>query len=41
MSTEFWINLQCSYELRVAKRELEPKLAASIRPLAHRGVAKA
>ena len=38
MSTEFWVNLQCSYDLRIAKRELEPKLAARIRPLAHRGV---
>ena len=38
MSTEFWINLQYSYDLRIAKRELEPKLAARIRPLAHRGV---
>ena len=41
MSTEFWVNLQRGYDLRIAKRDLEPKLAAKIRPLAHRGVALA
>ena len=32
MSSEFWVNLQRSYELRIAKRDLEPKLAARVRP---------
>ena len=41
MSTEFWVNLQRGYDLHIAKRDLEPKLAAKIRPLAHRGVALA
>ena len=41
MTTEFWVNLQRGYELRIAKRELEPKLAASIRPLKVRGIAVA
>ena len=41
MSTEFWVNLQRGYDLRIAKRDLEPKLAAKIRSLAHRGVALA
>ncbi len=33
MSTEFWVNLQRDYDLRVAKRELEPVLAPRIRPM--------
>ena len=33
MSTEFWVNLQRDYDLRVAKRELEPLLAPRIRPM--------
>lgn len=33
MSTEFWVNLQRSYELRIAKRDLEPRLAAIVRPM--------
>ena len=41
MSTEFWVNLQRSHDLRIAKRDLEPKLAASIRPLKLRSVAVA
>lgn len=32
MSTEFWVNLQRSYDLRLAKRDLEPRLAARVRP---------
>jgi antitoxin HigA-1 len=36
MTTDFWVNLQCSYDLRMAKRELEPLLAPKIRPVAHR-----
>lgn len=36
MSTEFWVNLQISYELRIAKRDLEPALAPKIRPLSVR-----
>lgn len=32
MSTEFWVNLQRSHDLRIAKRELEPKLAGRVRP---------
>ena len=31
MSTEFWVNLQRDYDLRIAKRELEPLLAPRIR----------
>lgn len=38
MSMEFWVNLQRSYEIRKAKRELEPLLAPKIRPLALREV---
>lgn len=34
MSTEFWVNLQRDYDLRIAKRELEPLLAPRIRPMA-------
>ena len=33
MSTEFWVNLQRDYDLRIAKRELEPVLASRIRPM--------
>ena len=33
MSTEFWVNLQRDYDLRIAKRELEPMLAPRIRPM--------
>ena len=32
ISTEFWVNLQRDYDLRIAKRELEPLLAGRIRP---------
>ena len=41
MSTEFWVNLQRSYELRIAKRDLEPLLAPRIRPFSARLVASA
>ncbi len=33
VSAEFWANLQRSYELRIAKRDLEPVLASKIRPM--------
>ncbi len=33
ISTEFWVNLQRDYDLRIAKRELEPLLAGRIRPM--------
>ena len=41
MSTEFWVNLQRSYELRIAKRDLEPKLAARVRPFRAENIATA
>lgn len=31
-SVEFWVNLQAQYEARVARRELQPRLALTIRP---------
>ena len=33
ISTEFWVNLQRDYDLRIAKHELEPLLAGRIRPM--------
>lgn len=30
---EFWVNLQSEYDLRLAKRELLPKIKKEIRPL--------
>jgi addiction module HigA family antidote len=33
MSTEFWVNLQRDYDLRIAKRDLEPQLVSRIRPI--------
>ena len=32
MSPEFWINLQATYDLRVARRELEEQIQRDIRP---------
>ena len=32
MTPEFWMNLQSHYDLKVAKRNLLPKIARSIRP---------
>jgi antitoxin HigA-1 len=32
MSPEFWINLQATYDLRVARRELEEQIQREIRP---------
>jgi len=32
ISPEFWINLQATYDLRVARRELEEKIRRDIRP---------
>lgn len=32
MSPEFWINLQATYDLRVARRELEELIQRDIRP---------
>jgi antitoxin HigA-1 len=33
MSPEFWINLQSSYDLMVAKKKLLPKIEKTIRPI--------
>ena len=41
MSTEVWVNLQRSYDLRIAKRDLEPRLAARVRPFKAESVAAA
>jgi addiction module HigA family antidote len=32
MSPEFWVNLQATYDLRVARRELEELIQRDIRP---------
>jgi len=32
MTPEFWMNLQSHYDLKLAKRNLLPKIARSIRP---------
>jgi antitoxin HigA-1 len=32
MSPEFWINLQATYDLRVARREFEEQIERDIRP---------
>ena len=32
MSPEFWINLQATYDLRIARRELEEQIQRDIRP---------
>ncbi len=32
MSAEFWINLQATYDLRIARRELEEQIQRDIRP---------
>jgi len=32
MSPEFWINLQATYDLRIARRELEEQIRRDIRP---------
>lgn len=32
ISPEFWINLQATYDLRVARRELEEQIQRDIRP---------
>ena len=39
MSTAFWVNLQSNYDLRIAKRDLEPVLAPKIRRMSVRTVA--
>jgi antitoxin HigA-1 len=31
-TTEFWVNLQREYDLRIAARELLPKLRAEVKP---------
>src|SRR5882672_8526831 len=31
-SAQFWMNMQASYDLQVAERELWPEIAASVRP---------
>jgi antitoxin HigA-1 len=31
-STEFWVNLQREYDLRVAARDLMPKIQATVKP---------
>lgn len=35
-SPEFWMNLQMRYDLKVAKRELLPRIEGNIRPIAKR-----
>ena len=32
MSAEFWINLQATYDLRIARREIEEQIQRDIRP---------
>ena len=32
---EFWLNLQTRYDLKLAKRDLWPKMKKKIRPLQH------
>ena len=39
MSTAFWVNLQSNYDLRIAKRDLEPMLAPKIRQMGVRTAA--
>ena len=39
MSTAFWVNLQSNYDLRIAKRDLEPMLAPKIRQMSVRTAA--
>ncbi|MGE4501912.1 MAG: HigA family addiction module antitoxin [Thiomicrospira sp.] len=33
MEPDFWLNLQTEYDLRIAKRDLMPKLKEMIRPI--------
>lgn len=33
MEPDFWLNLQTDYDLRIAKRDLMPKLKEMIRPI--------
>jgi len=33
MAPDFWLNLQTEYDLRIAKRDLMPKLKEVIRPI--------